>query len=562
MESSPLVDVLIAGAGPCGLLLANDLARRRGGLKLRVIDAAEGPSVHTKAMAVQIKTLEIYDDLGLSERAIEEGLVLKGTRVVWGRGQEVQMALRQIPDQSPLPGMLIFPQFQNENMLIDSLERYGRKGLVEYSTKLVGFEKVTRAASSGGEDHILCHCERGGEAFSVKTRFLVGAEGAHSVVRKTLGLAFDGKKFEEEFLLCDCEIEKADAAESGGRYLEPGDMLSFLDGTLFVAFPYKWGGYRIVMTRSEERMGKEATMEEVQKVCDLLPTKLAVKNPRWISPFRIHSRVVDQFGDLERVFLVGDAAHIHSPAGGQGMNTGLQDSYNLGWKLWLACQSKASAALIKSFSLERQPIGRTLIRTTDTAFSAVAGSSVMFRMLRSVMFSALGRKFLLPEVERRIPQLVAQLWISYRSGPLALSVLPRKFFGSWPLQAGDRLPFLKLEKGTTTLDLVRGPHFTVLFLASSTAAAEELCSEVVLKQLEVLKEGAGLKSFLLSCHQDCRGPPGIESLAIADPADFKRKFGGITDGMLLVRPDKYIGYMEALGMKSRLSEYLERLFKP
>lgn len=230
MVAEDVVDVVIAGAGPCGLLLANDLARRGASdFKMVVLDAASGPSVHTKAMAVQLRTLEVFDDLGCVDRALDEGFSLTGLRSYLGKNQEVFAKLKNLPG-APFPGMLVFPQFRNEDMLLDMLEEAcGGRRIVQYSTKIVDYDETPEYIDvkvDGPE----------GERF-IKTRFLVGAEGAHSVVRHRLGVPFPGRKFEEEFFLCDCEIEKDAKDAASSNYLGPGEALSYLEKQMCILFP-------------------------------------------------------------------------------------------------------------------------------------------------------------------------------------------------------------------------------------------------------------------------------------------------------------------------------------
>ena len=212
---------------------------------------------------------------------------------------------------------------------------------------------------------------------------------------------------------------------------------------MVVLFPYKEPGtYRIIATRLEENQGKDVTLEQIQEACEKLPIPVKLSKPTWLTSFSLHARSVNQYSDSScKVFVAGDAAHIHSPVGGQGMNTGLQDAYNLGWKLAMALEGVASDTLLQTYSEERHPIGTKLLQTTDRAFSTVAGTGYLFKLVRALLFSPVGKKLILPRLMELGPKWASQLGIRYRHSSLAMSQLPLKLWSSWPLVGGDRLPY-------------------------------------------------------------------------------------------------------------------------
>lgn len=540
------VDVLIVGAGPTGLLLANDLARRD--IKdIKIIDGSEGPSDRTKALVVQIRTLELYDDLGLVDEALEKGMLVKGLAGYLGKGRELNVEFKNLPGK--YPGMLTFPQYQNEDVLIRNLKAHGCN--VQYGTRMIGFEKHPDFIQAEIQD------TKTMETTVIKTKYLVGCDGSHSMVRKTLQLPFEGKKYDDEYLLCDCELEMH---EKSSKYLREGEAFLYNDKRLVILFPYKDGTYRIILTRTKGDAGKEVTLKEVQEACDLFPIKVLLKNPKWITAFNLHARTVNQYGDLDRVFLAGDAAHIHSPAGGQGMNTGLQDSYNLGWKLALAIKKAAGKKLLLSYNEERHPIGAALIKTTDKMFSTFAGSGRALQIVKGVIFSWIGRATIVPLMASIAPKWASQLGINYRQSSLSVSNLPMKLVGSWPLLAGDRFPYFQFEN-MSTFDFLRGTHFSLMFVSTSKDEMKKTLDSLQNVQLHIKVV------LVISCNDETEQWQEFAALHNAevvlllekDKAAFEKVFGKI--GTVLVRPDGYVGYIEAVGRESKLKAYMEGILE-
>ena len=398
-ETKVVVDVLVAGAGPSGLLLANELVRRGAGagrIKVRVVDAALGPSEHSKALAVQLNSLEIFHDLGVAARALSEGKSLASNTVFAGKGckQELKIKLDSLPGESPFPGILILPQSRTEKILLDNLKSLG--GNVEYGTELVGF-------SNTKDGLVECRLRAGGREFTVLARYLVGTDGAHSAVRHGLEMKFTGHKLEGEFLIADCDIDE----EGGGKIFDGTGAIGKIEGGMGGFFPYARDGgasWRAIITRREEDSGAQASLAEVQRALDFLPTKATARSPRWISVFALHSRQVESYGS-GTTFLAGDAAHIHSPAGGQGMNLGLADSQNLAWKLAMAVQGCASPGLLDTYSEERHPVGRRILTSTDAVFAGMTSPGVLSRAARGILFSSFGRKRILPILSARAPKV-------------------------------------------------------------------------------------------------------------------------------------------------------------
>jgi 2-polyprenyl-6-methoxyphenol hydroxylase-like FAD-dependent oxidoreductase len=513
-------------------------------------------------MAVQVRTLEVYDDLEIVAEALQEGLLMRRARGFMGPGRDICVTFKDLPGK--YPGMLIFPQFQNEDLLLRKLKDVSGHS-PGYNTKLIDFEKKPN------EGYIEAKLENTAtmEIKRVKAKYIVGCDGAHSAVRHSLKLPFEGKRYADDFMLCDCTVE-IDKTTSGD-YLQPGESLFYNDERMVVLFPYKEPGtYRIIATRMKEAEGKEVTLEQIQEACEKLPIPVKLSNPTWLTAFSLHARSVNQYADNScKVFVAGDAAHIHSPVGGQGMNTGLQDAYNLGWKLAMTLEGVASDSLLRTYNEERHPIGTKLLQTTDRAFSTVAGTGNLFKIVRAILFSPVGKKLVLPRLMELAPQWASQLGINYRSSSLAMSQLPLKLWGSWPLVGGDRLPYFSFynqkEEERSTFDFVRGPHWTYILLAKS---AEELASatpvpsilhKLDLKCKAIITHGSENEAAADSSTMESIIPnPELVRVKSKDQADFIKAFG-LCSGVILTRPDGYVGYIEAKGQESKLEEYLLRI---
>jgi 2-polyprenyl-6-methoxyphenol hydroxylase-like FAD-dependent oxidoreductase len=356
MTPPAVTDVLVVGAGPTGLMLALQLARR--GVRPLVVDKGDGPSVATKALGVQARTLEIYARLGLAEAALERGTRADGANM-WVAGRRAaRVPLGDIGrDLSPFPFLLILGQDDNERLLGEALRRHGVE--VAWSTELVALEREADGAQG------VTATLRGpdGTRRAVRAAWVAGCDGAHSAVRTLRGIGFPGAPYEHVFFVAD--------TRSTGPMV-PDELNVYLWRSGFHLFFPLHGDdhWRIVGIVPEAlRDRDDLAFEEVLPALHAeLGDPLAVRECTWFSTYRIHHRRAARFRD-GRCFLLGDAAHVHSPVGAQGMNTGLQDAYNLAWKLALVVSGRASDRLLDSYEAERIPVAKRLLDTTDRGFS-------------------------------------------------------------------------------------------------------------------------------------------------------------------------------------------------
>lgn len=421
------VDVLIVGAGPTGLMLANQLARH--GVRMMVIDRHSGPAQQSRAMAVQARTLEIYAKMGIIDEALALGEKATGANM-WANGRwTARIPVGDIgKDMSPFPYVLMLGQDDNERIMGARLHDLGVD--VHWKTELVSFEQ-----QPGYVEAVLKQPD--GSVARIKASWVAGCDGSRSPVREMSGIGFPGAPHEQTFFVADTEATGP---------MKQGELNVYLwkDG-FHLFFPMKgkdrWRVIGILPVYLRRR--DDLTFEEVvPAIRQEAGAALDFKSCLWFSTYRIHHRAAERFRD-RRSFLLGDAAHIHSPAGAQGMNTGLQDAYNLAWKLALVVQGRADPALLDTYEQERIPVAQRLLATTDRAFQIIVADGwfgALFRTKVMARVAAIAMRF--ERVRTLAFRTISQVGISYPKSPLSqtLSGLPK----GGPV-AGDRFPWLKLK---------------------------------------------------------------------------------------------------------------------
>jgi 2-polyprenyl-6-methoxyphenol hydroxylase-like FAD-dependent oxidoreductase len=420
-------DVLVVGAGPTGLMLANQLGRR--GVRALIVDRHAGPSLQTRALGVQARTLEIYSRLGIVDRALELGKRGTGANL-WAEGRKTARVPLGEAGQSvtPYPFILILGQDDNERIMGDRLHAWGMS--VQWNTELVGLEQEP--------GHVEVTLKRpDGTTRKVTAAWVAGCDGARSSVRELSGITFPGAPYEHVFFVADTEVTGSMVPDEVNVYLWRQGFHLF--------FPMRGKDHwRIVgilpaALRSRDDVKFEAVIPSLRSEAG---AGLSFKTCTWFSTYRIHHRSAARFRD-RRCFLLGDAAHIHSPVGAQGMNTGLQDAYNLGWKLALVVEGRADAALLDSYEEERVPVARRLLNTTDRLFRLVVSDSWLAGLLRTQVLARIGAFAMSRDrIQRAAFRVVSQTGIRYGNSPLSksLEALPRG-----APRAGDRFPWLRLK---------------------------------------------------------------------------------------------------------------------
>ncbi|MFD4459763.1 FAD-dependent monooxygenase [Nocardia sp. NPDC058480] len=536
-------DVLIVGAGPVGSAAAVGVVRR--GVRCRIIDALSDPPQYAKAVGIQPRTLELFEAMGILREVLDAGILLRG-QIVYINGVEAGRMDLKLPPEIPF-GFLGLPQYETERILHQHLESLSTR--VERGVRLVGFTQ-----DENGVDAVLAGPE--GE-HTVRARYLVGCDGAHSTVRKTLGLTFEGAAFAEQYMLADVEL---DWSQPHGYNVRSMHQTNGVTDDVLVCVPLPGHHrYRVSMRVPPELetdtsvggdkvehglgTGPGPRLADIQAVLDrLAPEPVTASHVRWSSVFRISHRIVDSYG-RGRVFVAGDAAHIHPPTGAQGMNTGIQDADNLAWKLALAVAEVAAPSLLASYDAERRPVGEDVVgRTVRDAREGIgAGESDPERVL-------------LRE---------AQLLIDYRDSP----IVTESPTGAPSPTAGSRAPdAIRLTRDGVRspfrlFPLLAGPGHTLLCYVDNT------CDTATLADLErhvgLLRKLTDdhLDSYLVASPEATVGPTTLPVIRDSD-GDFARRYHCAPGAAYLVRPDGYLGYAASPASPDDLIRHVESTFAP
>jgi 2-polyprenyl-6-methoxyphenol hydroxylase-like FAD-dependent oxidoreductase len=542
------LEVLIVGAGPVGLLLASELQRQR--VDHLVIERQPGRAYFCKALGVTPRTLEIFDDLNALEDAIDAGTWLTGVITFTNGAQTATQVMDRLPNGLPY-GFLTLPQYETERILEATLRQHG--GAVKYGVALDSFTE----RPDGVEARLI---DLSGTTHSVSCRWLVACDGAHSRVRKQLGLPFEGGRYSSTYMLGDVEVSWDLPRGPSYRFnnVVEGQVINTVVAVPIPGFSQR---YRLSTAMPEPKTpegingdsGSEAaeapTLERLRDVMTpMLPAGARLSNLRWSSAYRISHRIVPRYS-VGRVLLAGDAAHIHPPIGGQGMNTGLQDAHNLAWKLVLAARGRASSSLLESYSAERQPVGRDVVEHTDRAMQDARANRPLFQ---------------------NPAQRESQLFIRYRESRLVRDdVSDQAASGDVDAlpQAGDRAPDADGLSRPFMAHRIRlrdrlgcGRHVLLAFAAAETAAVDMVAAADL---LDVLRRRLGddLVTGTVIAAPDAPSSIGFERMARLFDTDgaFRRAYGARGGIVWLIRPDGHIGWRSDRPDRTRLDNYLDRL---
>ncbi len=517
--------VLIVGAGPSGLMMAAQLLRF--GVQPIIIDSKQGPTDKSKALAVQARSMEIFRQIGVIDRVIAGSKAVAGA-VINQEGLPVaSLALEGIGDgQTAFPYIYMYQQSKTERLLLDYLTLNCCP--VYWNTSLLGIEQNV--------GRVTAQLQTGDSQQSLTCDWLIGADGAHSIVRKQLQIPFTGDTYQHKFYLADVKIEN-----------KLGDKVDlFLSKKGFSAFfPMPEDGcYRIVGNLPDEFDGKtDLQIENVSPFLNSVTGKeIKIEHTNWFTEYRLHHRMAEKFR-AARCFLIGDAAHIHSPVGGQGMNTGLQDAYNLAWKLAGVVNKQLKESILDSYAAERMPVARDLLNTTDRIFKMILSRNWFVGLFKKWLLPVLLKKaWDKPASRQAFFKRISQTGISYRDSQISLNLSH-----ATRIKAGDRLPYLKVfdEKKQQETDLhewCSKPGFTLITLGKLT----ELDLFTLAKWI-TQKYPANLNFFYL--------PPSAKNQLVFDAFELKEN----QKKALIVRPDMHIGFLNDVVDIEMMENYLQNV---
>jgi len=487
-------DVVIVGAGPTGLSMALQL--RRYGIDFIILEKKVETTTLSKALVVQARTLEIFQELGIAERAIKEGSITTAFNVFYKGKRKVALNINRLgTGLSAFPFALSLEQSKTERLLADSLSEQANK--IKWNCEFTHLEQPTNGVT-------VFYKEADGQNQKIEATYLVGCDGASSLVRHQLDLPFRGTTEPKLFYVSDVLLKSP--------VINKNELYMYMIRKGFVLFfPMEGQGhYRVIgVLPEDESHENEIDFTVIEpSIKEQIITPVDFENVRWFSSYKVHSRKADAFMK-GRCFIAGDAAHIHTPAGGQGMNTGIQDAYNLAWKIAYTLKGAASAEILETYDSERTENAKHLLHTTDRIFDIMSGVNRFWNFLRLNVFPSLLKWIVQSELmSKKFFPLLSQIGIAYPNSSLTIKSSIGK------VKAGDRMHYFVFSNGTQIFEYLTEPAFKLLFFGDANRTALNDFADSKLK---------------LTSHSFQEIP--------------KNLFGSEKDFYILLRPDNHISYI-------------------
>lgn len=557
-----MTEVLIVGAGPTGLLLAAELAR--AGVGARIVDKAPRPVGDSRAFGVVARTLEIFDELGIAEEAIQRGRRLETMNLYDGGRSLARFDMSGL--DSPFPFILGLPQYETEALLGHLAEDLGVR--VERPMALTALEQDQEGVTA-------TLARANGETETCRAGWVVGCDGAHSAVRRETGFSYVGPDLKSRFALLDARAELDLPNDGVHIFFHPEGALAL--------FPLPQENYWRVAAGlpPETELPDEPDLELFERlIAGRTPLRARLSDPLWVSDFSPRERKVDGYR-RGRVLLAGDAAHTHSPVGAQGMNTGLGDAHNLGWKLALVARGEAHDSLLDSYTAEREPVASGVLAGTRAATRLVTLSSPISRGLRRQALSFLSG---FGALQRRGPRYFHQLHVNYRESPIVEErqspLLPknsheepgaehpglsgRLAFRKGP-RAGDLAPDAPVRREgqqTRLRRVLQGPRHSLLILTGLAATPQDYArSQLTVEEIQ-RRFGDRVAAHVVFPGEE--SPQIVEdhsSMLLDAGGECHRRYGARAGCLYLVRPDGYVGFRAQPEAPEALLAYLDRLYE-
>ena len=557
-------EALVVGAGATGLMMACELFRR--GIACRIIDQWAAPAQTSRAIGLQPRTLEVFQAMGIDDAVLAQGIRIAGLNFYEGEKRLLHLDLQQAQSrlQSPYPFILAEPQYLIEHVLTDLL--YALGGEVERSCELLSFRQE-------GEQVLAQVRGAGGRKEELQAKWLIGCDGAYSRTRRILGMPFDGSAYDEAFILADVDLDWSRSREEASFWLHPEGFLA--------VFPLPHDHWRLIAGLPSTDT-PSASLELFQEVFSARTGDRRTRSatPTWLSNFSISRRMVSSYRQ-GHVFLAGDAAHIQSPAGGLGMNTGIQDAYNLGWKLALVLKGKASSSLLDTYQEERMPVAREVLHQTHRNTSLVLAKSPVLRLVRDhVLVPLLG----VEAIEASFAESRSQLAITYRASSLSRSFEgPSTKQGAAPAwqsagsakhgmagpvapMAGDRAPDgpcqrAPARRATTLFQELQGTAWSLLLFDSPEPSETGVTTLIRMARLAKRLLGDEVNPHLILSRGERLEPLDWNGSLLLDPDhELHARYGADRETLYLIRPDGYIGLSSHPAREEPLEAYVAGVF--
>jgi 2-polyprenyl-6-methoxyphenol hydroxylase-like FAD-dependent oxidoreductase len=539
--------ILVVGAGTTGLTMACELARH--GAPVRIIDKLSSINPHCRAASLHARTLEIFYDLGVVEEILAKGNKVLGTsqyangvRFVHSSGGELD---------SPYPFTVTLEQCQTEAVLERLLRSYGLD--VERQAELIGLSEGPGVIAAR-----IRHVD--GQQEVVEAPWLIGCDGAHSRIRHLNRIHFPGEEDPHQYFVADVLMDSA---------LAHDELHTFMgDYGIILFFPLPQNRWFIAadVPTHHDTTKEQLSLAEVQAIVTQRgPAGISIRDPKWLTYFRVNYRAARHYRH-GRIFLAGDAAHIHSLIGGQGMNTGIQDAYNLAWKLALVCRGRAPESLLDSYEKERRPVGEDVVKTTRIMTERLEAFAHLSSEQRQRLFFDV---VVPPEIAMRMARHYEELDLNYSKSPICQQH-EGSHFGKTRFDAGPRPgeealdagPLLRDHRTSSLFELLRGPKHTLLLFPGAYHEGKSWHRLADLAQYIPASASDLIDTYLVATDADC--VPSNLSLGgtlIVDPErSLHYRYGAETECLYLIRPDRYVAYRSEPATASALYEYLSRIF--
>ncbi|OIZ99772.1 hypothetical protein BEV13_05030 [Rickettsiella grylli] len=524
-------DVLIIGAGPSGLMMACQLLRF--GIQFRIIDKQSDRVHESRAFAIQAKSMEIFQNLGFVDEFLKCARSTIDVVFFINGKKQIDVHFDQFKHQdTPFPSVYFLPQSETERIFIEFLEQHGVT--IERQKELVTLTQTHQRVCATIKNNVT------GSREKIVCAYSIGCDGAQSDVRHGLNFSFEGNTYAQSFYLVDATVEWPYPRNKFIFFLEKKGIVVHIPLTKRISRMM----FAKRSTSCNEAKPERPSVHALEKWArTLIQAPVKFLDPMWISHFRLHHRGASRYYQ-NRVFLVGDAAHIHSPVGGQGMNTGLQDATNLAWKLAFVVKKNTDIKLLATYETERHPIGKILLKTTDRFFSFLTAKGFIVRQLQNGLLPFVIRfLFSKKNLEKCVFRFISQLNIHYSQNEFTIEINEAEYpaFKSGP-SPGYRAPNAPVNT-TSLFLLLRHKPFNVLFFYTQKK------SEMCLKKI----------NFVVKDYEDLVGVHAFR-LSSANKLLFKR-YGVVSSAIYVIRPDGYVGFRVNSDHYSQVEHYLSRFFK-